>query len=103
MAERIEHRVRNGVRDLVRPMGHVWGTDVLCTACGVSWDAHRADPHPCTTVARCPEGHEMTPGNVYRHAHGDMGCRLCLEARRAVERAEREARADAKREASTDA
>jgi hypothetical protein len=29
--------------------GHRFGPDLACSECGIHWDEHQRDPHPCRT------------------------------------------------------
>jgi len=29
--------------------GHRFGPDLACSECGIGWDEHQRDPHPCKT------------------------------------------------------
>ncbi len=47
--------------------GHRFGPDLVCTECGMGWDQHQRDPHPCSTELeanafdRRPEAVDVPP------------------------------------------
>ena len=34
--------------------GHRFGPGLVCSECGLRWDVHQRDPHPCVSAAAPP-------------------------------------------------